>query len=103
MHSHIFVPSIKKEVSYCKKCSILSYRGNISQEMPIKMYNKFDIDPLKLKFKPVSITANYNLEFHRRYLESKIIGINKIKYLVNNFGLKSMVYYKSINFMNQIF
>ena len=103
MHSHIFVPSIKKEVSYCKKCSILSYRGNISQEMPIKMYNKFDIDPLKLKFKPVSITANYNLEFHRRYLESKIIGINKIKYLVNNFGLKSMIYYKSINFMNQIF
>ena len=103
MHSHFFVPSIKKEVSYCKKCSILSYRGNISQEMPIKMYNKFYIDPLKLKFKPVSITANYNLEFHRRYLESKIIGINKIKYLVNNFGLKSMVYYKSINFMNQIF
>ncbi len=103
MHTHIFIPSTKKDVSYCKNCKKLSYKGNESQEIPIKMYDRFDIDPFKLKYKPVSVTANYNIENHRKYLESKKIGINKIKYLTNNFGLKSNVYYKAINCMNQIF
>ena len=103
MHTHIFIPSTKKDVSYCKNCKKLSYKGNESQEIPIKMYDRFDIDPFKLKYRPVSVTANYNIENHRKYLESKKIGINKIKYLTNNFGLKSNVYYKAINCMNQIF
>ena len=103
MHSHIFIPSTKKDVCYCKICNKLSYKGIVSEEFPLKINPKFDIDPLKLKFRPASIVSNYNLENHKKYLESKIIGITKINYLVNNFGLKSMVYYKAINFMNQIF
>ena len=103
MHSHIFLSSSKKDVCYCKICSKLSYKGNIGQESPIKILHKFDVDPLKFKFKPFSAIANYNLPNHIKYLESKKIGIYKIKYLVSKFGLRSMVFYKAINFMNEIF
>ena len=103
MHPHIFISSTKKDICYCKLCSKLSYKGISSPEISLKTSNNFDIDPLKLKFKPFSVTANYNLPNHIEYLESKKIGISKIKYLVNNFGLKSNILYKAINFMNQIF
>ena len=103
MHPHIFISSTKKDISYCKLCSKLSYKGISSPELSLKTSHNFDVDPLKLKFKPFSITANYNLLNHIKYLESKKIGISKIKYLVYNFGLKSIVLYKAINFMNQIF
>ena len=43
------------------------------------------------------------MENHQKYLEHKKIGISKIKYLTNTFGLKSMVFFKAVNFMNQIY
>ena len=103
MHSHILIPSTKKDICYCKICSKLSYKGIMSKELHINFIHKFDIDPLKFKFKPISVVANYKSLNHIKYLESKKIGINKIKYLVDTFGFNSMVLYKSINFMNQIF
>ena len=103
MHPHTFISSTKKDISYCKLCSKLSYKGISSPELSLKASHNFGIDPLKLKFKPFSATANYNLQNHIKYLESKNIGISKIKYLVSNFGLKSIVLFKAINFMNQIF
>ena len=102
MYPHIFLPSSKKDICYCKNCSKLSYKGNIGQELPIKTPH-LNINPLKFKFKPFSVTANYNLQNHIKYLESRKIGILKIRNLVNNFGLKSMILYKAINCMNQIF
>ena len=103
MHSHIFLPTKKKNICYCKICSKLSYNGIVCQTLPIKTFTKFDIDPFKLKFMPISTVANYNSSIHQKYLESKIIGISKIKYLTHTFGLKSMVLYKAINYMNQIY
>ena len=103
MHSHVFISSTKKDISFCKICSKLCYKGNISQDLPLRITNKLGIDPLKMKFKPFSVIANYNSENNLKYLESKIIGLSKIKNLVKNFGLKSMIYFKSINFLNQIF
>ena len=103
MHSHIFTPSIKKDIYYCKICSKLSYKDNYCQDLPIKSSYKHNMDPLTFKFKPVSVVANYKCQNHIKYLESKKIGISKIKHLVHNFGLKSMILYKAINFMNQIF
>ena len=103
MHSHIFAPSVKKDIYYCKICCKLSYKDNYCQELPFNSSYKYDIDPLTFKFKPVSVVANYKCENHIKYLESKKIGITKIKNLVHNFGLKSMIFYKAINFMNQIF
>ena len=103
MHSHIFQPTSKKDICYCKICNKLSYNGSICQSLPIDTFPKFDIDPFKLKYKPMNAVANYNLENHQKYLEHKRIGISKIRYLTNTFGLKSMVFFKAVNFMNQIY
>ena len=103
MHSHIYIQSNKNDVSYCKICNQLSYKESIFQSIPIRTYNIFNIAPLKLKYKPFSIISNYKLPNHIKYLEYKNKGISKIKFLTYNFGLKSMILYKSINFMNQIF
>ena len=102
-HSHIFIPSIKKDVCYCKICSKLSYKGKESQTLSFKLNNSFNLDPLTLKFNPISTVANYKLPNHILYLEYKNKGISKILYLTNIFGLKSMIYFKSISFMNKIF
>lgn len=102
-HSHIFIPSTKKEVSFCKICSILSYKGKASQILPIKSYNRFNIDPLKMKFKPIITVSNYKLLNHLKYLKFKNKGYLKIQFLVNTFGLKSMIFYKSICYLNRIF
>ena len=103
MHSHEFIQSTKKDVFFCKACSKISYKGIISQTLPIRCLNIFNNDPLKLKFRPISTTVNYKSANHLNYLEIKNQIISKIKYLCNNFGLKSMILHKSINFINQIF
>ena len=103
MHSHIFIPSTKKDICYCKACNKLSYKGITSQDFSFNFFKRFDIEPLKLKFKPITVVANYKSLEHIKYLESKHIGINRIKYLVQNFGFNLMVFHKSIIFMNQIF
>ena len=102
-HSHIFIPSTKKEVSFCKTCSILSYKEKAAQILPIKAYSRFNIDPLTMKFKPISLVTDYTLPNHLEFLEYKNKAYLKIRFLVNTFGLKSMIFYKSICFLNQIF
>ena len=103
MHNHIFIPSSKKDICYCKICQQLSYKGIPSQSLPLKNNSKFSIDPLNFKFKPFSSITNYKLENHLKYLQYKNIGISKINYLINNFGLKSMIFYKAITLMDQIY
>jgi hypothetical protein len=104
MHSHIFLPSTKKDVFYCKICNKLSYKDILCQNLPIcHNYNRFNIDPLTLKFKPISYNYDNKVQNKIKYLELKYKGISKIEFLTKNFGLKSMIFYKSICFMNKIF
>ena len=103
MHSHIFIPSYKKDVSYCKICSQLAYKGTICQTIPLEGFNRFNIDPLKLKFRPISNSYKNKLPNQIKYLDNRNKGISKIKFLTSNFGLKSMILYRSICFMNQIY
>ena len=102
-HSHLFIPNTKKEVKYCKICSSLSYKGIFSKNLSFKNDNRFNVDPLKMKFKPISSVCNYKQINHVKYLENKNKAILKIQFLVKSFGLKSMIFYKSICLMNQIF
>ena len=46
MHNHIFIPSSKKDVCYCKICQKLSYKGIVSQSLLLKYNSKFNINPL---------------------------------------------------------
>ena len=104
MHSHIFLPSSKKDVYYCKICNKLSYKDILCQNLPIcHNYNRFNLDPLTLKFKPISYNYDDKVQNKIKYLELKYKGISKIEFLTKNFGLKSMIFYKSICFMNKIF
>ena len=103
MNSHILIQSSKEDICYCKKCGKLSYKGKICKNLPFKCLNTFNIDPLKIKYRPITAIADYSLPSHLKYLECKNKGISKIKSLTNNFGLKSMILYKAINFMNQIY
>ena len=104
MHSHIFLPSNKKDVFYCKICNKLSYKDILCQNLPIcHNYNRFNLDPLTLKFKPISYNYDDKVQNKIKYLEFKYKGISKIEFLTKNFGLKSMIFYKSICFMNKIF
>ena len=102
-HIHTFIPSEKKDISYCKLCYQLSYKGIIANFIPLNCENCFNINPLKFKFKPISYNINYNSQNHLKYLEFKNKGISRIKFLVNSFGLNKMTFYKSICFMNKIF
>ena len=44
-HSHLFIPTTKKDVEYCKICSSLSYKGIFSKNLSIKSNNRFNVDP----------------------------------------------------------
>ena len=103
METHIFIPSSKKDILYCKKCQKLSYKGVISQSLQINFEIKLNMDPLTLKFVPFSKVTNYNLDNHVKYIQNKNIGISNIIYLINRFGLNSMILYKAISLMDQIY
>ena len=103
MNNHIFIPSSKKDISYCKICQLISYKGIISQSLPINGYPRINMDPLTLKYVSFSSVANKKSEYHLKYLANKRRGVNKIIFLINTFGLRSMAFYKSISLLDQIF
>ena len=103
MNNHIFIPSSKKDISYCKICQLISYKGIISQSLPIKCHPRINMDPLTLKFVSFSSVANKKSGYHLKYLSNKRRGVNTIISLINTFGLRSMIFYKSISLLDQIF
>ena len=103
MESHIFIPSSKQGIFYCKRCQKLSYKGIISQSLTFKFNIKLNMDPLALKFIPFTKITNYKLDNHVAYIKNKTKGISNIIYLINHFGLNSMILYKAISLMDQIY
>lgn len=103
-HIHIFIASSsKKDIFYCKICQKLSYKGIISQSIPINFNCKFNNEPLECKFIPFSNEVNLDSENHKKYLEHKSIGVLNINNLVTHFGFQSMILYKSICLMDEIY
>ena len=52
---------------------------------------------------PFSNVTNYKLDNHIKYIQNKKLGISNIIYLINLFGLNSMLLYKAISLMDQIY
>ena len=102
-HSHTPAPSTKKDVSYCSICSKLSYRRIQSNALSLKSSIRFNLDPLTMKFKPFASIFNHKSENNIKYIKNKIKTITKLKYLTTILGLKSMLFYKALNLVNQIF
>ena len=103
MNSHVFIQSLKTDIQYCKYCGCLSYKNNIRSSSLCPKTKSLQIDPLKLKYQPISLKPNYDLPSHRNYLAHRIIGISKIISTVHNFGFSKLITYKAIGLMDQIF
>lgn len=102
--SHNFFPSIKKGVSYCSSCGCLSYKNIISKSITSNNnHNLMKIDPLILRYKPISLKLDYSLMSHKRYIENRQRGLSKIYNLSNTFHIEKKITFKAIGLMDQIF
>lgn len=103
--SHHFLPSIKKGVSYCTVCGCLSYKNILSKNIfsHSNNPNKFNIDPLIVKYNPISLNLDISLKSHETYLKFRQKGISKIYFLSNKFELGEYIISKSIGLMDQIY
>ena len=102
--SHNFLPSIKKGISYCSYCGCLSYKNIPSKKSHTSKDRRImDIDPLILKYKPISLKIDFSLVSHKNYMNDRKKGLSKIYYLSNYFKLDRMIKYKAIGLMDQIY
>ena len=102
--SHNFLPSIKKGISYCSYCGCLSYKNIPSKKSHTSKNRRImDIDPLILKYKPISFNIDFSLVSHKNYLNDRKKGLSKIYFLSNYFKLDRMIKYKAIGLMDQIY
>ena len=103
--SHNFIPSIKKNVNYCTHCGCLSYKNIPSK--PIfshdNINNVINIDPLIIKYKPISLNLDLSLISHKFYAEFRSKGLSKIYFLSNKFNIDKSSIYKAIGLMDQIY
>jgi hypothetical protein len=103
--SHNFIPSIKKNVNYCTHCGCLSYK-NIPSKTIIShdnINNVINIDPLIIKYKPISLNLDLSLISHKFYSEFRSKGLSKIYFLSNKFNIDKSTIYKAIGLMDQIY
>ena len=103
--SHNFLPSIKKGINYCTNCGCLSYNNNPSQNIGCitNNLNIMKIDPLTIRYKPISLKIDFSLLSHKAYITYRQKGLSKINYLTSNYNLSNMIKYKSIGLMDQIY
>ena len=102
--SHKFLPSIKEGVSYCLECGCLSY-NNIESKHIIanKNQNIMKMDPLLIRYNPISLKFDPSLISHKKYIENRMKGLSKIYYLSNKFNLEKKYIYKAIGLTDQIY
>ena len=102
--SHNFFPTTKKGVSYCTSCGCLSYENIISKSITSNNnQNIMKIDPLILRYKPVSLILDFSLMSHKSYIENRQKGLSKIYNLSNTFHIEKKITFKAIGLMDQIF
>ena len=100
---HNFLPSIKNGIRYCNYCGCLSYK-NIPSKSILRPNNTIiAMDPLILKYTPISLNLNFSLISHQNYIQNRQKGLYKIYFLCNNFLLGKMITHKAIGLMDEIF
>ena len=100
--SHKFLPSIKKDISYCIHCGCLSYKNIPSKNSNI-INNIIKLDPLAIRYKPISLNIDFSLTSHIIYIKSRQKGLYKIYILSKNFNIENMIIHKAIGLMDQIY
>lgn len=102
---HKFLPSIKKDISYCSHCGCLSYKNIPSNNYihPKINSNITNMDPLTIKYKPISLNIDFSLTSHINYIKFRQKGLSKIYFLSKNFNIEKMIIHKAIGLMDQIY
>ena len=103
--SHYFLQSTKQGVSYCSFCGCLKYKNTPSKNIFSidNNYNILNIDPLIVKYKPISLNLDTSLIAHENYLKFRQRGLTKIYSLSNNFNLGKNIIFKAIGAMDEIY
>lgn len=102
--SHLFLPSIKEGVSFCLECGCLSYKNIISKHIiPNNNKNIMKIDPLEIRYNPISLKGDLSLLSHKKYIENRKKGLSKIYFLSNKFYLEKNNIYKAIGLVDQLY
>ena len=101
--SHEFKNTIKPGVKYCVKCGCLSYKNIPAINISLKNLNVLYLDPLILKYRPISLKLNQYLIFHANYIAHRKIGLLKIYEVSNLFDLDKVIIFKAIGLMDKIF
>ena len=102
---HKFLPSIKKDISYCSHCGCLSYKNIPSKNNNPSNLNNCIIksDPLAIKYKPISLNIDFSIISHINYIKFRQKGLSKIYFLSQNFNIEKMIIHKEIGLMDQIY
>ena len=66
MHVHIYIPSIKKDISYCKICQKLSYKEYASQSLEADFNLIINMDPMEMKYMPYGGARNALSPYQQR-------------------------------------
>ena len=101
--SHKFIDTIKSDVKYCINCSCLSYRNIPTKGILFKNFNIIKIDPLILKYRPISLKLKLSSISHINYIAHRKIGLLKIYEISKKFDLAKVIIFKSIGLMDKIF
>ena len=103
--SHYFLHSTKQGVSYCSFCGCLQYKNTPSKNLFSidNNFNILNIDPLIVKYKPISLNLDISLIAHENYLKFRQRGLTKIYFLSNNFNLGKNIIFKAIGAMDEIY
>lgn len=102
---HKFIPSIKKGVSYCSECGCLSYHNIPSQNIMVFNSNQniIKLDPLVIKYKPISLNIDFSIMSHTNYIKNRQKGLSQIYFLSSKFNIEKMIIHKAIGLMDQIY
>ena len=101
--SHEFKDSIKSGIKYCVHCGCLSYKNVPSKTISITNYNIFKMDPLILKYRPISLKINPTSIYHANYIAHRKIGLLKIYEISKKFDLIKTITFKAIGLMDKIY
>ena len=101
--SHEFKESIKSDVKYCITCGCLSYKNIPGKRISSNNFNIMRIDPLILKYSPVSLKFNPSSMYHINYIAHRKFGVLKIFEISKRFELSKVITFKAIGLMDKIY
>ena len=101
--SHEFKDSIKSEVKYCIYCGCLSYKNIPSKTILLTDFNILKMDPLILKYRPISLKINQSSINHLNYIAHRKLGLLKIYEICKRFELVNVIKNKAIGLMDKLY